>query len=113
MSKTFQWDEDKVLRVMEQVTDEILKDGAEDVLNEAKRLLTAGAKKPSGHLLREIGLVKSKYEGGGYFVIAQGKGHWTRPYHASFVELGTHKMDAIPFLRPAYKRHEKKVVWNR
>ena len=43
---------------------------------------------------QEIGSVKKK---------------WKKPYHASYVEMGTYKDMAQPFMRPAVKKNKRKA----
>jgi len=79
--------------------DEILKEGAERILSDAR----ANVPVKTGTLQREIEVKVSKYDG--YIVQAQGPKNYDR-YYASFVELGTWKMKARPYLRPALKKNK-------
>ena len=49
---------------------------------------------------------KGKLEDGGNLVRVQGPGNWKKPYHASFVEMGTYKDEAKPFMRPALRKNK-------
>jgi HK97 gp10 family phage protein len=51
----------------------------------------------SGDLAVSIRVEKSRFDDGGVLVVADG----ADKFHATFVELGTHKDGAQPFLRPA------------
>ena len=104
------WYEGQVRRDVEQVVDKWADEYAKKIEGTARRILTQKAKKPTGHLAREIVVVKSKFKNGGYIVQAQGPTRWSPPYHASFVELGTSKMEPMPYLRPAVKKHERMSV---
>jgi HK97 gp10 family phage protein len=81
--------------------DEIAKQGAEDMANEMRRIVVKGE---TGLLSEQITVEKSQFEHGGYLVIAQASGNYDT-YYASFVEFGTDKMNAQPFMRPAIKKY--------
>ena len=102
------WDIKKHLDLVDKAMDEAAQEGAEWIAKSAQRQIRRSAKNPTGQLASEIEVVKSKDKGGGYRVEAQGPGNYTR-FYASFVELGTKKMDAIPYLRPALKRGRSRV----
>jgi len=63
----------------------------------------------SGELATSITVEESKFKNGGHLVVAQGPGNYDK-YYASFVELGTHKMAARPFLRPALKQSKAEIL---
>ena len=100
----------RVLAVVESIGDNWADIYAKKIKDDARVRLSAGAKHPTGHLAREIDVFVSRFTGGGRIVQAQGPRNWSTPYHASFVELGTHKMAAIPFLRPALKARKKRAL---
>jgi len=96
------------IKAVEIACDKAAKKGAEKVLKEAKRYLTAhakyktsrskGAPKP-GKLASEIKLEKSRFRGGGWAVEAQGPRNYDK-FYATFVELGSIRNPTpIPFLR--------------
>lgn len=58
-----------------------------------------------GDLVMSVRAVKSKFKDGGAIVIAGGGSE----YYASFIELGTKKKPAQPFLRPAAERNRSKA----
>lgn len=62
----------------------------------------------TGELASQIEVKASQFKDGGWVVVAQGPGNYDR-YYASFVELGTSKMEAIPYLRPALRRNKYRM----
>lgn len=102
------------------VTDAInsnLEEVAHFVQKEAKS--TAAFKDKSGRLRRSIKLKKSKFEDGGYIIVATGKNEETG-VHAHLVEFGHIKMlfgkitgervPPRPFMRPALEKGIEKAV---
>lgn len=94
----------EVAAIIQGEMDEVCKEGAEMIAEDARSL----APKKTGKLASEIDVRTSKYEGGGYVVEAQGAGNYDK-YYAAFVEVGTHKMAAQPYMRPAVKKNRKKI----
>ena len=83
---------------------------ANKVMEDAKKILKQKAKTTTDRgLLSQFSVEKSKYKTGGYVVYCQGPKNWRPPYHASFLEMGTFKDAAKPFLRPAYKKNRRKA----
>lgn len=74
---------------------------AESVASNARALAPA----ETGALRRSIKAKKSKFKNGGAVVIAGGGDE----YYATFKELGTSKMAATPFLRPAIEMSRAKA----
>jgi HK97 gp10 family phage protein len=104
------WFADDVLDVTHSVVEAVSKDVAEDVVEDAKRILKQKAKKLSEKgLMTQFSITKSKFKNGGYLVNSQGPKLWRKPYHASFVELGTYKDEPKPYMRPAAKKNERKA----
>jgi len=103
------WNVKDVLKAVDRIAEEVAEEGAGLVLKDAKRLLMSRAKSPTGELASQIDVRKSKFKDGGFLVMSQGPGTWKPPYRATFVELGTHKMDAIPHLRPALRKNKTKI----
>jgi HK97 gp10 family phage protein len=104
-----EWDDKKVINKAVAAVEAAEERGANLVQHTAREIIMANAKHPTGHLAREIRVLKSKFKGGGYMVYAQPPGGYTPPYHAIFVELGTKKMQAIPYLRPALKMRKNDI----
>ena len=105
-----EWHGKKVTNAAVAILEKVSKEVAEDVMKDAKRILRQKAKTTSERgLLEQFEVVPSKYKDGGYLVYCQGPGKWWKPYHASFVEMGTYKDEAKPFLRPAYKKNKRKA----
>lgn len=62
----------------------------------------------TGVLATSVEIKKSQFEDGGYMVIVQGKGNYEN-YYASFVELGSYKDEAQPYLRPSMHKNKHKI----
>ena len=115
-----EWFGDDILEATNSVVAKVAKEIAENVMKDAKKILTANSKKkvtgqkkiygtsPDG-LLIQFSIDKSKFKNGGYLVSCQGPGNWHPPYHASFLEMGTFKDEAKPFMRPAVKKNQRKA----
>ena len=74
------------------------------VMADSQSYLKSNAAHPTGKLSREIKLVRSKFEGGGYALEAQGPNNYTR-FYATFVELGSIRNPRpIPYLRTPLKQ---------
>jgi len=107
---TVEWFGDKVLEASKSVLNSVSKEVANDVMNDSKKLLKQKAKTTTERgLLSQFDVKKSKFKDGGYVVSCQGAGNFTGKYHASFVELGTFKDHAKPFLRPGMKQNKSKA----
>jgi HK97 gp10 family phage protein len=104
------WNDNECIIKINEVAEKVAEEGADLVLNDAKRILMSKAKHPTGSLASQIEVKKSRFKYGGWIVQAQGPGTWKPPYRATFVELGTWKMDPIPYLRPALKMNKSKIV---
>lgn len=103
-----EWFADKVLNQVNAIVDDISEEVAKDVENDAKKILKQKAKTTTEKgLLDQFSVEKSRFKGGGWLVWCQGPGNWRSPYHASFMEMGTFKDEAIPYMRPAKKRNER------
>ena len=99
---TIDWDGDDLMEKMYALADKV----TERMGNEALATAQALAPEYTGKLKSEIEIKKSKFEGGGVAIVAQGPGNYSR-FYASFVELGTHStvnQPAQPFLRPTIKK---------
>jgi len=105
------WHAREVMVEVNSILEDVNKEVANNVMEDAKRILRRKAKTTSERgLLEQFEVVPSKYKDGGYLVWCQGPGKWWPPYHASFVELGTYK-DKKPkhFMRLAYKKNKRKA----
>jgi len=107
----------EVIAAINHPLDEVCRKGADDIMNDAKNILMSLAEKPTGKLASEIEIKKSRFEGGGYLIVAQGPGNYSK-YYASFVEFGTSLMTMrklpefkgyIPYMRTALKRNRAKI----
>ena len=107
---TVEWFGDQVLAASKLILNSVSKEVAEDVMEDAKKILKQKAKTTTEKgLLNQFYVEKSKFQDGGYVVYCQGPKNWTPPYHASFFELGTFKDEANPFMRPAAKKNKSKA----
>lgn len=105
-----EWHGTKVLNAAKLVLDRVSKKVANNVMEDAKRILKRKAKNPTERgLLSQFDVRKSKFKDGGYIVTSQGPGNFRGKYHASFVEMGTFKDDAKPYMRPGYKKNKRKA----
>jgi HK97 gp10 family phage protein len=110
------WNDKAFLKKVGVVAEDVAAEGADMVLKDAKRILMSKAKHPTGKLASEIVIKKSKFEGGGYIVIAQPPGGYD-DYYAIFVELGTPNKkglrrgstEALPYLRPALHKNKRRI----
>lgn len=104
------WFGDKILKQTNAIMDTTSKEVAENVMTDAQKILKKKAKTTTEKgLLNQFYVDKSKFKNGGYLVYCQGPKNWTPPYHASFLEMGTYKDQAKPFLRPANKMNRRKA----
>lgn len=114
-----EWFGDDILEATNSVVAKTSKSIAEIVMADAKKILERNSKRlvgkqkkiygtSPGGLLAQFHIEKSKFKNGGYLVGCQWP-EWIRPYHASFVELGTYKDEAQPFMRPAVKKNRRKA----
>jgi len=102
-----EWFDKDIIKNVAIVADGVTKQGAEMVLRDAKRLV----KKKSGALSNQIKVYKNTYkdkEKVGYRVQAQAPGDYDK-FYAIFLELGTYKTKAQPYMRPALKRNKSKI----
>ena len=103
-----EWHDKELIKKVQHIADNIAEEGAKQVSADAKKILMRAAKHPTGKLASEIEIKTSKFKDGGFIVQAQGPGNYDK-FYATFVELGTHKMEAIPFLRPSLHKNKRKI----
>lgn len=96
---TIDWDGDDLMERMYQLADNVTDKMGDLAISTAQSLVPVD----TGTLMSEIVLKKSKFEGGGCAVVAQGPGNYDR-FYATFVELGVKGRPAQPYLRPAIKK---------
>ncbi|MCP4704011.1 MAG: hypothetical protein GY865_05320 [candidate division Zixibacteria bacterium] len=126
-----EWHGKKALVTIDSALGRVNKRVAQNIMEDAKRILKRKSKSRSEtSLLEQFDVRKSKYKSGGYLVYCQGPGNWKPPYRASFVELGgyssvygTYKrkgakslkgispvyIEPKPFLRPAARKNKRKA----
>lgn len=96
---TIEWDGDDLMERMYQLADKVTDQMGTVAISTAQSLVPVD----TGKLKSEIELKKSKFEGGGCAIVAQGPGNYDR-FYATFVELGVNGRPAHPYLRPAIKQ---------
>ena len=107
---TIDWFGKEVLEATNKAMAEVSKEVAENVMADAKKILKRDAKTTTEKgLLSQFYIEKSKYKDGGYVVWCQGPKKWHPPFHASYLEMGSFKDEAKPFMRPAKKKNERKA----
>jgi HK97 gp10 family phage protein len=111
-----EWNGDKVLKSVQDIVNDVAEKGAELIVNDARKILAQKAKHQTGELASQIDIRKSKYKDGGFIVMAQGPGNYTR-YRASFVEMGAPNRTGrrkgstrpLPFMRPAMHKNKRRI----
>lgn len=103
------WNDKYLLGAVKVIAENVAEEAAGWILNDARMFLAAKARHPTGKLSSEIEIKKSKFPDGGYIVQAQGPGNYDK-FYASFVELGTFKDEALPYLRPALHKNKAKIL---
>lgn len=98
------WKDKELIAAVKRELKEATKEGAEIVAESARRKVPV----KTGALRESIKVKASKFAGGGHIIEAQGKGDFQK-YYASFVELGTFKDKAQPYLRPALHQNRTKI----
>jgi len=102
---TINWDARAYTREVEAALNEVVREGALRTEEDAKRNLERMAPDSTGTLASQIAVKASQYKNGGWLVEAQGHGNYTK-FYASFVELGTSKMEGLRYLRNALRRNK-------
>ena len=125
---TLEWDAADLYKRVDAAVQAASREGAILVAKEARQR----APWRTGELATSIEIKRSKFEDGGYSVIAQGPGNYRMVkrktpvlknvgkknqhlsttlsrFYAIFVELGTSDTAAQPFLRPALKACKRKI----
>ena len=106
---------DEILNKLQQIATNIsrlenkaLKNAAEPVLEDAKA--TNAFNDKSGRLRKglKISNIKNK-EGMKYVLVGVDKSDNSKIYYGKFLEFGTSKMPAKPFLQPAYEKNKDNI----
>ncbi|WP_147564950.1 HK97-gp10 family putative phage morphogenesis protein [Clostridium tyrobutyricum] len=85
-----------------------LKNAAEPVLEDAKA--TNAFKDRSGKLRKGLKITSvKKKEGIKYILVGVDRGDNSEVFYGKFVEFGTSKMPARPFLQPAYEKNKQNI----
>ena len=99
MTVKFEWDQEDVMDDVNESLDGGLYEVAQKIYQSAKN--SSAFKDKTGKLRASIALHKSKFENGGYIILADAQ-------HAHLIEFGhggKHPAPAHPFLRPAKDKH--------
>lgn len=105
-----EWQSERVMNAVEATMKAVSYATAKQILIDAGQILKQKAETTTEKgLLSQMDIKQSKFDKNGYIVRCQGKGNWRKPYHASFVELGTYKDEAKPFMRPAIRKNKRKA----
>lgn len=116
--KKAKWYGDAFLAKVEQVSNDATEETAYRVMERARRFLDRKTE-GSGSLAASMTVQTSKFKNGGHVVYAHGdldyrpknKPAWEKGrFYALFVEFGTSKMRAVPFLRPALRGQGKHLL---
>lgn len=85
-----------------------LKNAAEPVLEDAKA--TNAFNDRSGKLRKGLKITNvKKKEGAKYILVGIDKSDNSKIYYGKFIEFGTSKMPAKPFLQPAYEKNKDNI----
>ena len=97
-----EWFGKEVTAAVNKVVSETSKELAEELEKEAiRKLISVATTTTERGLKSQFSIVHKKDVS---LVFCQGPRKWHKPYHASFLELGTPKHNAAkPFMRPTYK----------
>ncbi len=121
------WFDKEVLNAAKKILRDASLEIAENVRDDAMAVLKQKATTTTERgLLAQFDIIPSKHDETSFLVWCQGPRKWWPPFHASFVELGTYKDTAKPFLRVAahkqkrnatrtYQKHLEKIEepkWN-
>lgn len=106
---------DEILNKLQQIGANIgklenkaLKNAAEPVLKDAKA--TNAFKDRSGKLRKGLKITSvKKKEGTKYILVGVDRGDNSEVFYGKFVEFGTSKMPARPFLQPAYEKNKQNI----
>lgn len=85
-----------------------LKNAAEPVLDDAKA--TNAFKNRSGKLRKGLKITNvKKKDGMKYILVGVDRGDNSEVFYGKFIEFGTSKMPARPFLQPAYEKNKDNI----
>jgi len=96
-----EWFGKEVTAAVNKVVSETSKELAEELEKEAiRKLISVATTTTERGLKSQFSIVHKKDVS---LVFCQGPRNWHKPYHASFLEMGTYKDTAKPFMRPTLK----------
>lgn len=96
-----EWHGKEVREKVKAITHAVSRDGAVLIAKHTRQAIPWD----TGVLATSVEVKKSRFEDGGYLVVVQGKGNYEK-FYASFVELGSYKDEAKPYLRPSMHKHK-------
>ena len=107
---------DELIKELEQlgrkgsrIENKSLKAGAQPILNEAKN--SSAFKDRSGKLRKGLTVGRPRIKNGSkYVLIGIDKGDISEIYYGKFLEFGTSKMQARPFLGPAFEMKKSEAM---
>jgi len=110
----FDWNDKEVINAAKIVLKKTSRKIAEDMEKDAKDILKLrvkpGYRRRKGRgLVSQFSIQESRFHDGSYIVWNQGPKNWKPPYHASFLEMGTYKDKAQPYMRPAMKKNKRRA----
>lgn len=106
---------DEILNKLQQIganvgklENKALKNAAEPVLEDAKA--TNAFKNRSGKLRKGLKITNvKKKDGMKYIFVGVDRGDNSEVFYGKFIEFGTSKMSARPFLQPAYEKNKQNI----
>lgn len=106
---------DEILNKLQQIganlgklENKALKNAAEPVLEDAKA--TNAFKNRSGKLRKGLKITNvKKKDGMKYILVGVDRGDNSAVFYGKFIEFGTSKMPARPFLQPAYEKNKNNI----
>ena len=104
IQKWMEWRGKEVVEKIQAVALGVSREGAVLIAKQTRQAIPWD----TGVLATSVEVKKSKYEDGGFMVVVQGKGNYEK-YYASFVELGSYKDEANPYLRPSMHKNKHKI----
>lgn len=91
---------------IEQVVDDALQAGASPILEEARQ--TGAFRDRTGTLRKSLKISKTKIKKNQKYVLIGSFS--SKAFYDRYIEFGTSKMPARPFMRPAFERHKEEAT---
>lgn len=101
---------ERIGKDMDSVSNAALKEGGQVIVDESKNILSAGNHRVTGNLIEGLSISGVKGGKDGKYVEAGiTKGDKSHIYYGKFLEWGTFKMPAYPYLAPAFESKKSEV----